>query len=287
MSNIDHNINTLPPDPASRATEVVATQLPAIIRAAYAELVSERDRLRAELAEARDDCLKLSCDREELTLQLDRLLAEMDGLRRRHNVAIKDERLEYEKCVLLRAELDRAREQIASEYIRGREHEQAARANVENAHIASLREQIAEATKIPDDTIVSIIDHTGNPPEIDRLQAVLTTVKQNLTVGPCNHRTLADTLTEEDVERMAKALADNRPFPCFNPWHDTNNKDGFRKCIRAVLSEFRATPTRGPMDAGELAYLRAHIADVRTQICGFEKIVKIVEKLTGEKGGQP
>ena len=58
MSDHDHTINTLPPDPASRATEVVATQLPAIIRAAYAQLVAERDSLRVELAEAREQIAK-------------------------------------------------------------------------------------------------------------------------------------------------------------------------------------------------------------------------------------
>ena len=37
--------------------------------------------------------------------------------------------------------LHAAREQIAAEYVRGREHEQQARATVENSHIVSLREQ--------------------------------------------------------------------------------------------------------------------------------------------------
>jgi hypothetical protein len=55
MSNCDHELNTLPPDPAVKAAEWIASwsvsHYTAIIRDAYAPLVAERDRLRSELAE--------------------------------------------------------------------------------------------------------------------------------------------------------------------------------------------------------------------------------------------
>lgn len=84
-----------------------------------------------------DTVVALEARVAELTHQRDGYLVSLNVL----NPLVP--RLEAQVAALT-TERDALRTEIAGEYVRGREHEQAARAMVENAHIATLRTRAAE-----------------------------------------------------------------------------------------------------------------------------------------------
>ena len=341
MGNVDHDLNTLPTDPAVKAAKEINDRVcchssiwEQIIRAAYAEQTAEcerlkrmeaehqncyfgnpvakRDaeieRLRAEVAEASFERDRLRANDEDLRAKLAgyygaydtmtevinglkaELLAEQNEtktLRVLHGQAVDElasVRREYEPLVCelasVREERDRLRAELATANTHVREHR------------AELVELVDRNTDLAAELATARADIASAREEINRLAAK---ISGNAGVKPCEHRSLADTLTEEDVEWLAAAgraaYCSGLPYE-YVGWDrcEEGVKQPFRRFVWKLAAEFSATPTRD-QTPGTLLAIRAllipALAGIETAHEAIGKVPELITALmTGEKGAQ-